>query len=141
MRRLTKATKISHNVYLGNSADAFNSVVEYVNAEGKTATKGFDVIIECKDMAEVASAAVLRDAETFLNGGAAADVPLARLGGSWYSRCLTRPLSLEFPSSTPPIINRHDPDCLVTFCEWIYHIAHTPAVEHCEDVTMTGVPE
>ena len=34
------------------------------------ATKGFDVVIEAKDMAEVASAAVLKDAETFLNGGA-----------------------------------------------------------------------
>ena len=65
MRRLTTASVISHNVYLGNSADALNSNIEYVNAEGKITTKGFDVVIEAKDLAEVASAAVLKDADTF----------------------------------------------------------------------------
>ena len=136
MRRLTTATKISHNVYLGNSSDALNSVIEYVNAEGKIATKGFDVVIEAKDMAQVASAAVLKEAETFLNGGAMVEVPLTRLG-SWYARCLTRPVSLEFPSSTPPASTRHDPDAIVSFCEWIYRIAHTQSTtEQTEDCDM-----
>jgi dual specificity MAP kinase phosphatase len=138
MRRLTTATEISHNVYLGNSADALNAVVEYENAERNIATKGFDVVIEAKDMVEIASLAVLKDAETFLNGGTMVEVPLGRLG-SWYSRCLTRPVSLEFPSSTPPTATRHNPDSVVSFCEWIYHIAHTQAQpEQCEmdDMTM-----
>jgi dual specificity MAP kinase phosphatase len=136
MRRLTTASIISHNVYLGNSADALNSNIEYINAEGKITTKGFDVVIEAKDLAEVASAAVLKDAETFLNGGGMTEVPLGGLR-SWYARCLTRPLSLEFPSSTPPPSSRHYPDAIVSFCEWIYHIAHTPATAaHTEDTAM-----
>ena len=139
MRRLTTASKISHNVYLGNTADAFNSIIEYVNADGNLATKGFDVIIECKDMAEIATSVTLKDAETFLNGGSTAEVPLARLG-TWYAHCLTRPLALEFPSSTPPSAARHDPDAIVGFCEWIYHIAHT-SPEHGEDTPMSDASE
>jgi dual specificity MAP kinase phosphatase len=123
MRRLTTATKISQNVYLGNSADAFNSVIEYTTPEGTTASKGFDICIETKDMAEVASTATLREAETFLNGESTAEIPVHRIG-AWYTRSLTRPLALEFPSSTPPVITRHDPDAIVSFCEWIYQITH-----------------
>ena len=132
MRRLTTASKISHNVYLGNSADVLNSNIEYINSEGKIVTKGFDVVIEAKDLAEVASAAVLKEAETFLNGGMT-EIPHR----SWYARCLTRPLSLEFPSSTPPPSCRHDPEAIVSFCEWVYRIAHTPAITvHTEDTAM-----
>ena len=141
MRRLTTATKISHNVYLGNSADALNSVAEYINSEGKVATKGFDVVIDAKDMADIPSAALLKDAESILNGGAMVEPPLARLG-SWYARCLTRPVALEFPSSTPPASNRHDPNTIVSFCEWIYRIAHTPTVpQQIEDCVMANTPK
>lgn len=137
MRRLTTASKISQNVYLGNSADAFNSVIEYITADGKSSAKGFDVCIEAKDMAEVASAATLKEAEAFLNGEGITDIHLNR-NGSWYSRSLTRPLALEFPSSTPPLMTRHDPEAIVNFCEWVYHITHTPApTSSSEDVVMT----
>jgi dual specificity MAP kinase phosphatase len=137
MRRLTTATKIAENVYLGNSADAFNSIGEYVNADGKIVSKGFDVCIEAKDMAEVAPVATLKEAETFLNGNGITDVP-SRIG-AWYARSLTRPLSLEFPSSgmikypPPPFMTRHDPEAIVAFCHWIYNLAHTPS----EDDMMT----
>jgi dual specificity MAP kinase phosphatase len=133
MRRLTTATKISENVYLGNSADAFNTIGEYINADGKVTSKGFDVCIEAKDMAEVASTATLKEAETFLNGDDIGEPPTNR----WYARSLTRPLSLEFPSSgmvkypNPPFMTRHDPEAIVSFCEWIYHLSHSSA----EDVT------
>jgi dual specificity MAP kinase phosphatase len=138
MRRLTTATKISQNVYLGNSADAFNSVIEYITADGKSAAKGFDVCIEAKDMAEVATAATLKEAETFLNGEGNTDILLNR-SGSWYARSLTRPLALEFPSSTPPLMTRHNPEAIVNFCDWIYHITHTPPPTQSseEDAVMT----
>ena len=129
MRRLTTATKISDNVYLGNSADAFNSVIEYVTTDNRVASKGFDICIETKDMAEITSAATLKDAETFLNGGGAIDGR-----GKWFARSLTRPLSLEFPSSTPPLMARHDPEAIVTFCEWMYHITHSQT--DSEDTVM-----
>jgi dual specificity MAP kinase phosphatase len=141
MRRLTTATKISHNVYLGNSADAFNSVIECITADGKSATKGFDVCIETKDMAEIASAETLKQAGTFLNGEGNTDILLNR-SGSWYARSLTRPLALEFPSSTPPLITRHDPQAIVNFCDWIYHITHPPtATQASEDVVMTDTQQ
>jgi dual specificity MAP kinase phosphatase len=137
MRRLTTATKISENVYLGNSADVSRSVIECIDEDGKVSTRGFDVAIEAKDAAQVASAAALRDAETFLNGGVAA----SSLRNGWYSHCLTRPVSLEFPSSSPPT-SRHDPEAIIAFCEWIYHIAHTPAVDHTDfDMIESDTPD
>lgn len=141
MRQLTSASKISHNVYLGNTADVFNQVIEYIDADRKVSTKGFDVAIEAKDMVEVASAIVLKDTETFLNGGAAAEVPHGRRG-AWYARCLARPLTLDFPTSTPITSSRHDPEAIVTFCEWIYHITHSPAIrQNCEDCVMAGTAD
>jgi dual specificity MAP kinase phosphatase len=144
MRCLTTASKISQNVYLGNSADAFSSVIEYITADGKSAAKGFDVCIEAKDMAEVASVATLKEAEAFLNGEGTTEIVL-NTSRSWYTRSLTRPLALEFPSSTPPLMSRHDPEAIVNFCEWIYHITHTPPPSQpsegpsqpSEDVIMT----
>jgi dual specificity MAP kinase phosphatase len=132
MRRLTTATKIAENVYLGNSADAFNSIGEYTNADGKTVSKGFDVCIEAKDMAEVAPVATLKEAESFLNGNGISDI---RHMGAWYERSLSGPLVLEFPSSgmikypTPPFMTRHDPEAIVAFCDWMYNLAHP----HSED--------
>jgi len=131
MRRLTAATKISENVYLGNSADALHSVIEFIDDDGKISSRGFDIVIEAKDMAQVASAAALKDAETFLNGGASGPTLL----NGWYARCLTRPVSLEFPSSSPPT-SRHDPDAIIAFCQWIYHIAHTSGPDRSEDFDM-----
>ena len=142
MKDLTRATQISHNVYLGNTADIYNTVGEYVTADGKIESKGFDVLIEAKDMAEIASPLVLRDAEVILNGGVPPrEVVLSRLG--WGpAPSLTRPLSLEFPSSTPVSMARQDPSAIVSFCEWMYHIAHTPSAtvsetSTCEDTPMT----
>jgi dual specificity MAP kinase phosphatase len=141
MKDLTRATQISHNVYLGNTADIYNTVCEYVTADDKVESKGFDVLIEAKDMVDIASPAVLRDAEVILNGGVPPrEVSLSRLG--WGpAPSLTRPLSLEFPSSTPLSTARHDPSAIVSFCEWMYHIAHTPGStaesSTCEDVAMT----
>jgi dual specificity MAP kinase phosphatase len=142
MKDLTKATQISQNVYLGNTADIYNTVCEYLTPEGKVESKGFDVLIEAKDMADIASPAVLRDAEVILNGGIPPrEVTLSRIG--WGpAPSLTRPLSLEFPSSTPLSTARHDPSAIVSFCEWMYHIAHTPGSSMtegstCEDVAMT----
>lgn len=142
MKDLTRATQISHNVYLGNTADIYNTVGEYITENGKVESKGFDVLIEAKDMADIASPAVLRDAEVILNGGIPPrEVVLSRLG--WGpAPSLTRPLSLEFPSSTPLSAARHDPNAIVSFCEWMYHIAHTPScavseTSTCEDTPMT----
>jgi dual specificity MAP kinase phosphatase len=143
MRRLTTATKISEGVYLGNSADTFNSIGEYVTPDGKVASKGFDVCIEAKDLAEVAPTATLKEAETFLNGSDLGEAHANRIG-AWYSRSLTRPLSLEFPSSgmvkypTPPFMARHDPEAIVSFCDWIYNLTHTSAEleEHRGDEAM-----
>jgi dual specificity MAP kinase phosphatase len=83
-------------------------------------------------MAEVASAATLREAETFLNGEGITEVPMNKIG-AWYTRSLTRPLALEFPSSTPPVITRHDPDAIVAFCEWIYQMTH-PSQDAMTDI-------
>jgi len=140
MRRLTTATKISQNVYLGNSGDTFNTIGEYVNADGKITSKGFDVCIEAKDLAEVASSATLKEAEAFLNGDDIGETPMNR----WYTRSLTRPLSLEFPASgmvkypTPPFATRHEPEAIVSFCEWIYHLSHSSAENGTDD---TDTPE
>jgi len=142
MRDLTRATPISHNVYLGNSSDIYNTVSEYLTADGKVESKGFDVLIETKDMAEIASAAVLKDAEVILNGGVPPrEIAISRLG--WGpAPSLTRPLSLEFPSSTPLSMARHQADAIISFCEWMYHITHTPSAPvnectTCEDTQMT----
>jgi dual specificity MAP kinase phosphatase len=142
MRRLTTASKMADNIYLGNTSDAFNSCVEYINPKGKLATKGFDVIIECKDGAEVPSASVIKDAESFMNGGAMLDIPFSRLG-PWFGTTLSRPLALVFPSSTPPnSINRLNPDSIVSFCEWIHRIARTPNIpEDSEDIPMTDTQD
>lgn len=122
MRRLTTATKISKNVYLGNTSDAYASLVEYVTPDKRVASKGFDICIEAKDMAEIASPATLKDAETFLTGGGGGFGEISR---NWFTRSLTRPISLEFPSSTPPLLSRHHPEAIVSFCEWMYHMTHS----------------
>jgi dual specificity MAP kinase phosphatase len=126
MRKLTTATKISENVYLGHSSDVFTPFIEYPSPDKEVVSKGYDICIECKDMAEIASAATLKDAETFLTGAADG-------GRQWSLRTLTRPLSLEFPTGSPPLTSRHHPDTIVSFCEWMYHMTHSQG----EDTLMS----
>lgn len=137
MRNLTTATKIAHNVYLGNSADVYNSVAEYVDVNGRPATKGFDVVIECKDVVEIASRATLKDIESFLDG-TAVDVPASKLG-AWYQKSLTRPMALEFPANTSLPNSKFDPEAVVSFCAWVHHIAHTQVVRHTGADAMTEI--
>jgi dual specificity MAP kinase phosphatase len=122
MGRLTTATKISHNVYLGNSADALNSM-EYTTPDRRPVSTSFDICIEARDVAEIPSIAALRDAEFSLKGPAFVESGEGRR--TWFCRSSTKPLTLEFPSTTPAWMNKHEPERIVSFCEWMYNITHT----------------
>ena len=103
MCEMSKASEISHNVFLGPSPDAA------IMHEGSEDEHNFDVYIEATDLAQMPDEETLTALKKTLQD---ADHPS---------------LHLEFSSSgsiLPPTWSQTEVDSLMAMCQWIYEIAH-----------------
>lgn len=99
---MSKASEISHNVWLGPTPDS----TLQCSTNGVEETPSFDILIEASDLAEAADLRTLH-----------------RIGELSYSA----PQHIEFPSSgsmTPPTKSILAADPLTEMCQWIYQLAN-----------------
>jgi dual specificity MAP kinase phosphatase len=114
MCAMSKASEISHNVFLGPTPDPTLEC-------GTMNEQSFDVLIEASDLAHVPDAKSLK---SYRNS----------LGKS----CQQDPLHIEFPSSgsiMPPSWSHAEVDGLMDMCKWIYELAN-PQESEKADRTM-----
>ncbi|KAK2612859.1 tyrosine/serine/threonine protein phosphatase pps1 [Conoideocrella luteorostrata] len=114
MWNMTRASEISHNVYMGPTPE-----------KGSPEEEEYDVLIECSDLGRLNPAALQDLAET-------SDGQAAR------SR-----LHVEFPSSgsiLPPTWSHDEADGIVETCKWIYHLSHGTCPSLEEEKTKMADP-
>ncbi len=99
---MSKASEISHNVWLGPTPD---SMIQG-SSDGEEETPKFDIFIEANDLAQALDLRTLN-----------------RLGELSYFR----PQHFEFPSSgsiMPPTRSNAVPDIITDMCQWMYRLAN-----------------
>jgi len=102
MCTMTKASEISHNVWLGPTPD--HTIDPSLLPEDE---EHFDILIECNDMGSLKPAI------------------LAAIAGE--TNTSKQPLYLDFPSSgsiMPPTWSQTEADGILDTCKWLYNVAH-----------------
>ncbi|RDW75115.1 hypothetical protein BP6252_06257 [Coleophoma cylindrospora] len=112
MCTMTKASEISHNVWLGPTPDPM------IDPTLLTGNNPYDVLIECSDMGRL-NASVLQ--------------AIAESGDK-----MEQPIYLDFPSSgsiMPPTWSHTEADAILETCKWIYNLSHgiLPADSPCPE--------
>jgi len=103
MCTMSKASEISHNVFLGPTPDPSLPC-------SLAADQSFDVLIEASDLANIPSSRMLRN-----------------LGNVLETLSRQNPLQMEFPSSgsiSPPTYSHDEVDGLMEMCKWMYELAN-----------------